>query len=96
MAVRPWRAEVGPVVPLARLPVASTTTACPATEAAPAAVAARAISTPAVTRITAGRRHRPAGSSPSGNTHSMIAISTSHTGQLVSSTTATEPSGSVP
>ena len=72
------------------------TTGCPATEAAPAAVAARAHSTPTVTRITATRRHRPAGSSPSGNTHSMIAISTSQTGQLFNSTTATEPSGNVP
>ncbi|MGH3213104.1 MAG: hypothetical protein ACRDL9_00795, partial [Trebonia sp.] len=64
--------------------MASMTTVCPATETAPATVAARASSTPTVTRITAGRRHRPAGSSPSGNTHTMIAISTSQTGKLVS------------
>jgi hypothetical protein len=84
------------VVLLTRLPAASMTMACPATDAAPAAVAATASSTPAVTTITATGRHRPAGSSPSGNTHSVIAIRTSHTGKLVDSTTATEPNGSVP
>jgi hypothetical protein len=96
MAERPWRAAVRPVVLLARLPLALMMTACPAATAAPAAVAATASSSPAITRITATGRHRPAGSSPSGNTHSMIAIRTSQSGKLVDSTTATEPSGSVP
>ena len=65
-----WASPARPVALLARLPLASTLTLCPATAAAPPAAAATASSAPAVTRTRVTRRHRPCGSRPSGNTHS--------------------------
>ena len=67
-ATATWASPAAPVAWLARLPLASRRTECPATAAAPPAVAATASSAPAVTRTTATRRQRPCGSRPSGNT----------------------------
>jgi hypothetical protein len=66
---------------LARSPSASTRTSCATTACRPWAEAPRAASTPAPMRTAAGRRHRPDGSVPSGNSQSRIATRTRNSGQ---------------
>jgi len=79
-----------------RLPLASMCTSWSAAAVRPGpTVVAIPTSSPAVTRATDIRCQRPAGSRPSGNSQSRIAISTVTRGPPRNSS-ATQPSGSVP
>ena len=69
---------------------------CPAAAVTPLPEAASASSTPATSSAVAGRRQRAAGSLPSGNSHTRMAVSSRNTGQAAATTTASQPSGSVP
>src|SRR4029077_2397706 len=81
---------------VARSPVAVMRTAPLATATIPDDDAVTPSSRPTTSRITDGRRHRPPGSFPSGNTQSRIATKTRNSGHSSSNTTDTQPSGRVP
>src|SRR5215475_5878704 len=81
---------------LARSPKAVTRTSCLATAITPGAEAATASSTPKTSSPAAGRRQRPAGSFPSGNTQSRIATKTRNSGHSSSNTADTQANGTVP
>ena len=80
----------------AKLPLALTGTACPATATRLPADATTLSTAPAAMSVTATGRHRPRGSRPSGNSHSNSGMRNSQTGHPTASVTATGPSGSIP
>ena len=71
-------------------------TSCSATASTPVSEAVTVITRPMTSRATDGRRHRPTGSFPSGNTQSKIATKARNSGQHSWTITDSEPSGSVP